>query len=72
MAEYPKLSELSETKRSHLAWRIDHHTGTGYLTACRIARIELGDDPINTVFEKCGMTPHRAKIHARKVIKFSL
>lgn len=71
MITYPNISELSYKKRCHLAWRIDRKTGTGYITACRIARLEGDDMPVNKVFEKCGMSPHQAKIHARKVINFT-
>lgn len=68
--QYPKLSEIKLIQREHLAWRIDHKTAIGYITAIKIARLQLGDNPINEVFERCGMSPHQAKIHARKVINF--
>jgi len=70
MKTYPKISELPDYQKRHLAWRLDHKTYVGYLTAGRIANGEFGDQPINEVFEKAGMTPHQAKIHARKVETF--
>lgn len=72
MKTYPKISELNLSQKKHLAWRLDHKTHVGLLTACRIARGELGDLPINEVFEKAAMTKHSAKIHATKVVNFSL
>lgn len=69
---YPNISQLNQAQKSHLAWRLDHKTYVGLLTASRIARGELGDDPLNKVFEKADMTPHQAKIHARKVLNFTI
>ena len=67
-----KISELTDVQKQHLAWRLDAKTYCGYLTACRIARGELGDDDLVTVFKKADKSEHSAKIHARKVINFSL
>lgn len=67
-----RISELNQEQRGHLAWRLDHKTYVGYITACRIARAELGDDDLTTVFERCGKSTHAAKIHARKVVNFKL
>ena len=71
MSEYPKISELSQIQRGHLAWRLDHKTCCGYITACHIARGDHKEDYVlNKVFEMFDMKPHQAKIHARKVINF--
>jgi hypothetical protein len=45
-----KLSELTETQKEHLAWRLDHKTVCGLLTASRIARGEFGDLDIIDIF----------------------
>lgn len=65
-----KISELSELQKSHLAWRIDHKTAIGFVTAIKIANGKFGDADLITIFKKCGKTDHSAKIHARKVINF--
>lgn len=65
------ISQLSPVQRQHLAWRLDHKTYVGLLTACRIARGEFGDCTLVEVFLRAGKSPHSAKIHARKVINFS-
>jgi hypothetical protein len=70
--KYPIISELNEIKRMNLAWRIDSKTHISYFNAIKIAKIEVWDIPLNKVFEYCGMTPHQAKIHARKVINFTI
>lgn len=72
MKVYPLVSQLNEPQRGHLAWRLDHKTCCGYITACHIARGQHEDKPINEVFESFDMKPHQAKIHARKVINFKL
>jgi hypothetical protein len=66
------ISDLSEVQRQHLAWRLDHKTYVGALTACKIARGDFGDSDLIDVFKKAGKTEHSAKIHARKVINFPL
>jgi hypothetical protein len=65
-----KISELTKDQKGHLAWRLDHKTHVGYLTACRIARGELGDLDLIDIFKQAGRTDRSAKIHARKVINF--
>lgn len=66
-----KVSDLTLTQRQHLAWRLDHRTVCGYLTACRIARGDfLSDRTLPAIFEWAGRVPHSAKIHARKVLNF--
>lgn len=65
-----RISELTEEQRSHLAWRIDHHTGHGLLTASSVARGEYGDMDLREVFVKAGMTPRQAAIHAGKVERY--
>lgn len=70
---YPKLKDLSERQRGHLAWRLDHHTYCGMITASHIARlnhIDLNNRPVNEVLEEFDMTPHQAKIHANKIVNF--
>ena len=68
-----KLSELTELKKQHLAWRLDHNTSCGYLTAISIAKGELGDLDLIEIFKKFGgRSDHSAKILARKVMNFTL
>jgi len=67
-----KISELTDDQRRHLAWRLDHKTYVGYLTACRIARGEFGDDDLVTVFKRAGRSDRSAKIQARTILNFSL
>lgn len=69
-----KLNELTEIKRSHFAWRLDHKTACGLLTACRIARLETewNDKEVYEIFEWAGLTKRSAKIHAGKVERFEL
>lgn len=68
-----KLSELNQLQKEHLAWRLDHKTACGMLTACRIARGELGNLELVNVFVRYGGKSKRsAMIHARKVAQFSL
>lgn len=72
-AKYPRISELTQTQRNHLAWRLDHKTCCGYVTACHIARGGHKEDyELNKLFEIFGMKPHQAKLHATKVINFKL
>lgn len=68
------LSDLNEDQRGHLAWRLDSKTCCGYLSACKIARLETPhkDMPIYELFMEMGMTEKAAKIHACKVINFRL
>ena len=65
-----KISELTKAQKEHLAWRLDHKTYVGYLTACAIARGEHGDLDIVDVFRKADRSERSAKIHARKVLNF--
>ncbi len=67
-----KLSELNEDQKGHLAWRLDHKTGTGYITACCIARGQHGDLELVEIFKRAGMPEHAAKIHAHKVINYTI
>jgi hypothetical protein len=66
-----KISELSEEQKSHLAWRLEHYTFVGYVTAIRIVKGEFGDSTLFEVFEKAGMNPQRAKIHSSRVCNFN-
>ena len=70
---YPKLKDLDEVRRMHLAWRLDHDTWCGYGTAgavCRLQHKDLNDLPLNEVLEKFDCSPHKAKILAHKVITY--
>jgi len=67
-----KISELTDTQKSHLAWRLDHKTRMGLGTAGRTARGKMGDMDLVEVFKLAGKTEHSAKIHARKVINFKV
>lgn len=67
-----KISQLSEDQKGHLAWRLDSKTYCGYLTACRIARGEFGDLSLLEVFKRMDKSEHAAKIHARKVLDYSV
>jgi len=44
----------------------------GLLTAIRLAKLEFGDMTLSEAFEKAGLSPSRAKIHASKVSRFKL
>jgi hypothetical protein len=68
-----ELKNLTEDQRRHLAWRLDHKTCCGLITACKIAR---GEKPELTnlvdIFRWAGKSELAAKIHARKVINYSV
>jgi len=68
------LKELSPIKRNHLAWRLDHKTYCGLLSACRIARLETAHKELEVwkIFQAMGLTERSSKIHATKVINFKL
>ncbi len=68
--QYKKISELSHDQKCHLAWRIDHKTAIGILTACRIARGQMGDMTTKEVFDKCEIPEHKAAFNARRVEKY--
>lgn len=72
MKKYKKISELTDLQKSHLAWRIDHKTATGMLTAGRIARGELGDMDLVEAFKFTGQSERSSKIHATKVENYKL
>jgi len=70
-----KLKDLTELKRQHLAWRLDHNTCCGYCTACRIARLDLpdmNDKEVWEIFLWADRSEHSAKILAHKVENFVL
>jgi hypothetical protein len=67
-----KLSELSGLQKQHLVWRLDHKTAMGLLTACSFAKGQHGDLDLVDIFKLSGRSDHSAKIHARKVINFTL
>ena len=69
------LNDLSELQRQHLAWRLDHKTYCGLITASAIARLQhkdCNDIPIYKLFMEFDMTEKAAKIHACKVINYRL
>jgi hypothetical protein len=67
-----RISDLSPEQRGHMAWRLDHKTACGYLTALRIARMELGDMAVQKVFIVYGCCTRRsAKIQATKCANFN-
>lgn len=69
----PKLSDLTNIQKHHLAWRLDAKTGCGYITAGRIARGELGDLDLVVIFTTFGgLTRRNARYHALKVLSFEL
>jgi len=71
MRQYKTISQLTGDQKAHLAWRLDHKTPCGYLTACRVSRGENGNLRLDEVFKAYGnCTPHAAKIHATKVEKY--
>jgi hypothetical protein len=67
-----KLKDLSEVKRSHLAWRLDNKTTCGLIAACRIARLgtHFDDQEVYAIFRWAGLSERSAKIHAGKVERF--
>lgn len=67
-----KISELTEPQKEHLAWRLDHNTWCGYLTAGRVARGEMGDMEIEETFMKFDKSKRSAKILAKKVMDFTI
>jgi hypothetical protein len=66
-----RISQLSPEQCQHLARLLDQKTDINLLTIIAITRGEDGDRELTEVFEGAGMTPHRAKIYARKVIDLS-
>ena len=68
------VKQLTKPQLQHLAWRLDSKTACGYLTACRIARLETShkDGEVFQVFKEVGCSERSAKIHAGKVERFAL
>jgi hypothetical protein len=66
-----KISELNEDQKGHLAYRLDHNTYCGFLTAGRICNGEFGDLDLEEVFKQAGKSPRWAKYYAKKVIEFN-
>lgn len=63
-----RISELTDTQKSHLAWRLDNKTACGLLSACAVARGERGDLELVDIFQRYGdRTERSAKIHERCV-----
>lgn len=62
------ISELTETQRSHLVWRLDRNTGMGLITASRVARGEFPDIiTVKQAFIVAGSSSRSAAIHETKV-----
>jgi hypothetical protein len=68
-----KIKDLSEKQRSHLAWRLDHKTICGYVTAIHIARGNgtYADQTLYEIFTSMECSPRSAKIHSKKVVDFN-
>lgn len=67
-----RIKDLTELQRRHLAWRLDHKTVCGYVTAGHIARLsgDWGMQTLLGVFMIFGCSNHSAKIHSKKVVDF--
>jgi len=65
------LSQLTTDQRAHLAWRLDHLTYVGMLTASRVARGDFGDLDLVTIFRRAGCSTRAAVLHARRVVRYS-
>jgi hypothetical protein len=74
MGDTVRVKDLAEIQRQHLAWRLDHKTACGMITAGHIARLEpiWADWEVWRVFEWAGRSERSAKIHAKKVIEFEV
>jgi hypothetical protein len=66
-----KISELTDLQKQHLAWRLDHNTACGMLTAIRIARGDCEDYDLIDLFITVGQSNRSAKILATKVSNFT-
>ena len=66
------VKQLTNVQLQHLAWRLDSKTSCGYLTACKIARLETKhkDYEVYQVFREARCGERSAKIHAGKVDSF--
>ena len=70
---YPKLKNLDELHRAHLAWLLQHHTFCGFCTASMVAGLRTkwaNNLTLNDVFEQFDCTPHQAKILATKTLGY--
>ena len=74
LEDYMLVKQLTNVQLQHLAWRLDSKTFCGYLTACKIARLETKhkDYEVYQVFREAGCGERSAKIHAGKVERFVL
>lgn len=67
------LSQLNEDQRGHLAYRLDHNTCCGLITASCVARGDHGDMDIVEIFQKYGDRSRRSALAlAKKVENFSV
>lgn len=66
-----KISDLHKIQRDHLAWRLDHKTTCGMLTASAIARGEHGDMTIVEVFNKMDKSEKSSTMNAYYVLNFN-
>jgi hypothetical protein len=70
---YPKLKDLNEFQRAHLAWRLEHNTCCGYGTANMVSRLDTkwaNNLTLNDVFEQFDCTSHQAKILATRTLGY--
>lgn len=66
------VRELSEGKRSHLAFRLDRDTWCGLITACYVGRCDgpWGQRSLYEVFRMFGKSDHASKCLATRVVNF--
>lgn len=67
-----KVNNLNEDQRGHLAYRLDHNTACGFLTAARVAKGEgdFGEMDLVDVFVWAGSSRRSGQVLAKKVINF--
>lgn len=72
-----KVGQLTDLQKAHLAWRLDHKTYCGMISAIRIAKGKYlfnlkpsANCTLFEIFKAMELTDHAAKIHARKVIDY--
>jgi hypothetical protein len=70
MERFPKISELDDLQKAHMAFLLDSETYCGYLTATQICRGELeeyNNITIDKIFESFDLKPKKANDLARNV-----
>ena len=58
-----KVSDLNNYQKQHLAWRLDHKTATGLITASAIARGDHGNKSVMDIFKESGCSNRSAAQH---------